>query len=165
MWSGTSDFNTSKVRLEGGEHHQRNGVAGEFQYLKGAIGSPETLAAVRWCGHISIPQRCDWKAARAAVAARDVDISIPQRCDWKKSPGFPGDSGNFHFNTSKVRLEEGALQQLVHDKVRFQYLEGAIRGPPVASTNCRCAVLRAGSSAHAAFSTLSSRGSVSTPGG
>ena len=99
-----SDFNTSKVRLEG-----------LFRRV-GAAPDP-----------ISIPQRCDWKERTAMMSRRARRISIPQRCDWKVIVGrASGTSSRFqylkgaigstlprnttknggsNFNTSKVRLE------------------------------------------------------------
>ena len=113
-------------------------LSGNFQYLKGAIGSVATalLSVVR--AGLSIPQRCDWKTeSQGAVARRDL-LSIPQRCDWKRAaikdaghavvfqylkgaigrPTFPRSrAASSPFNTSKVRLEGCPIEGVSMSKV------------------------------------------------
>jgi len=57
----SSDFNTSKVRLEVARGMGPVCARKIFQYLKGAIGSPDSHGAGDPFADISIPQRCDWK--------------------------------------------------------------------------------------------------------
>ena len=59
----TSNFNTSKVRLEDFRRKDVRDQCSGFQYLKGAIG--RRVGSGSWLAQaaISIPQRCDWKSS------------------------------------------------------------------------------------------------------
>ena len=145
-----TNFNTSKVRLEGEKMWCARPRAQLFQYLKGAIGSLQvesdrldflTFQYLKGAIGSRRPDRrnrgssCDFNTSKVRLeVARLSGLRVSLRPHFNTSkvrlevshrPGSEERRGR-NFNTSKVRLEEVVFRSHFPRIKGFQYLKGAI---------------------------------------
>jgi len=122
-----TNFNTSKVRLEGVRNNPHQPRLDIFQYLEGAIrgsanpASPGTLVYFN-------TSKVRLEGVSIAVAALLILDFNTSKVRLEASPSSKAPAARSYFNTSKVRLEESTSEGSSSRGSKFQYLEGAIRG-------------------------------------
>ena|GEM_PF-4563176 len=118
-------FNTTKVRLFPRSPSGLPRGARAFQYHKGAIISLPSFPTRTCSIVISIPQRCDYFAARCRRPAAQTAISIPQRCDYFQTNSGWTFGWRSYFNTTKVRLFR--ISRRIRRLMRFNFNTTKVR--------------------------------------